>query len=264
MIFTDITSVGVKGDGMTDNSAAIQAALNLGGNWYFPPGAYNFNTTLNITKPSTRLVGANMSTSKLVYKGTGTAISTINQSTVTTMWCSFEDLMLYTPNITIGFILNFMSMQQCRIKNLWLIGSGSANCTGLHIGANWVVTEGTYNIIEGCYIGLVKNGIVFTDGANNNTIIGCRFQPSVSGGNGVLMLGSAPDRISCNSIISNGFEYPGKISNGIYLAANAYNTTVIGNRFEQLATGLYIGPTSLNTKDTGQYYSGCTSNKVGS
>lgn len=48
---------GLVDDGATDNAAAIQAALNLGGRWMLPPtaGSYAVGSTLNVNVPGTEL-----------------------------------------------------------------------------------------------------------------------------------------------------------------------------------------------------------------
>jgi hypothetical protein len=52
---------GAKGDGVTDDTAAIQAAidsLTAGGEVYFPPGTYNISAALNLSTQSVVLRGA--------------------------------------------------------------------------------------------------------------------------------------------------------------------------------------------------------------
>ncbi|MDI9697436.1 glycosyl hydrolase family 28-related protein [Burkholderia cenocepacia] len=46
---------GVKGDGVTDDTAALQVALNAGIPLYFPPGTYLYGNTL---KATASIVGA--------------------------------------------------------------------------------------------------------------------------------------------------------------------------------------------------------------
>lgn len=55
----NVRTFGAVGDGVTDDAAAIQAAINAtqGIPLYFPRGLYRVNTTLNITTRSHRLVG---------------------------------------------------------------------------------------------------------------------------------------------------------------------------------------------------------------
>src|SRR5690349_1096688 len=54
---TNVKAMGAVGDGVTDDKLALQAALDLGGNIYFPPGDYRTSTTLKITKDGTRIFG---------------------------------------------------------------------------------------------------------------------------------------------------------------------------------------------------------------
>ena len=55
--FVSVKDFGATGDGTTNDTTAIQAAFNAGGNIYFPPGIYNYTSlTLNV---AARVVGAN-------------------------------------------------------------------------------------------------------------------------------------------------------------------------------------------------------------
>jgi len=56
----DVKGFGATGDGSTDDTAAIQAAItaNAGKAIYFPPGTYKTTGVINITSDYTRLVGA--------------------------------------------------------------------------------------------------------------------------------------------------------------------------------------------------------------
>lgn len=58
-------SYGATGNGVTDDTAAIQAAINAagaagGGVVYFPPGKYQVSTPLTLSSPQVRLVGAGL------------------------------------------------------------------------------------------------------------------------------------------------------------------------------------------------------------
>ena len=50
-VLTSVKAYGAKGDGLTDDTAAIQAAINTGLSLYFPPGVYKTTATLNVTSP---------------------------------------------------------------------------------------------------------------------------------------------------------------------------------------------------------------------
>lgn len=256
-----VTDAGAIGDGKTDNTIAIQSALNKGGNWYFPAGTYLYSSTLKLNNNATGLFGSNMSTSILLYTGDSYALSNGNINS-TLLFTQLSNLQFNAPNITLGFVLYLYSMQFSRLNNIWIIGSGLPGCSGMYINSNWLLTEATYNIIEGCYIGKVYNGLVFGDGANNCTISNSRFQTGISGGYGILAFPSAAGRSSCNSILQCGFEYPGQICNGINIAQNTNSYFLQGNRFESMNVGIHIGSTAIKTFDLGQYYSGCKTNKL--
>ena len=53
---TDVKTVGAKGDGVTDDTASIQAALNNGGCVYFPKGTYRITGSL-YPKSNTKMFG---------------------------------------------------------------------------------------------------------------------------------------------------------------------------------------------------------------
>jgi hypothetical protein len=72
----NVRDFGAKGDGTTDDSAAIQAALDLKGQVYIPTGTYLINTTLRI-KDNTKLYGDGIEATILKEGGAGTTLSTM-------------------------------------------------------------------------------------------------------------------------------------------------------------------------------------------
>ncbi len=50
-VLTSVKAYGAKGDGVTDDTAAIQAAINSGLSVYFPPGVYRTTATLTVQAP---------------------------------------------------------------------------------------------------------------------------------------------------------------------------------------------------------------------
>jgi len=72
----NVKDYGAKGDGATDDSAAIQAVLDLKGHVYIPSGTYVINTTLRI-KSNTMLYGDGIEATILKEGGAGTTLSTM-------------------------------------------------------------------------------------------------------------------------------------------------------------------------------------------
>jgi polygalacturonase len=56
----DVTRFGARGDGVTDDTAPLQAAIDAGGITFFPPGDYVCGTL--VMRKATRLMGANSGT----------------------------------------------------------------------------------------------------------------------------------------------------------------------------------------------------------
>lgn len=54
----NVKDYGAVGDGVHDDTAAIQAALDVGGPIYFPPGTYLVSKTLTVTVNGTQIIGA--------------------------------------------------------------------------------------------------------------------------------------------------------------------------------------------------------------
>ena len=75
----NVRDFGAKGDGITDDSAAIQAALDLQGRVYIPAGTYLVNTTLRI-KSNTKLYGDGIEATILKEGGDGTTLPGMNTS----------------------------------------------------------------------------------------------------------------------------------------------------------------------------------------
>ena len=77
--FVSVKDYGAVGDGVTDDTAAIQAALTVGGYIFFPAGNYLISSTLTLSKTS-YLTGAAASfgdsaaASNLVYTGSAVAL----------------------------------------------------------------------------------------------------------------------------------------------------------------------------------------------
>jgi parallel beta-helix repeat protein len=57
--YISVKDFGATGDGSTDDAAAVQLALNVAGNIYFPAGTYSIGTTLNVLSNTQVLLDQN-------------------------------------------------------------------------------------------------------------------------------------------------------------------------------------------------------------
>ena len=166
------TSVSVKdfgavGNGIADDTASIQAAINAvsltgGGTVYVPAGTYNItNIYLSKTMSSVwynpiQLVGAGrMSGNKtggtiLNHTGAGIAVwvgdytNNITATPYNSYYFSVKDLSLIgNANTTIGF--RFRQCYQLRLDNVTFNGTDGSSCTGMVFEA---CVEGLYNLLD--------------------------------------------------------------------------------------------------------------------
>lgn len=89
------------GDGTTDDTTAIQSALNLGVDVFLPPGTFKITSTLNFTVAGQRIIGSGISDCSLVFangSSDGLVCNALNS-------CSIEDVKLTGSSKTGGALL---------------------------------------------------------------------------------------------------------------------------------------------------------------
>lgn len=119
-VFYNVRSYGAKGDGVTDDTAAVQAAIDdprnsslIGGTVFLPKGTYVVSNL--VVKHRVRLVGAGMRLTVLKAKAgsTATGLLTLNQ----------------------GYA------QSSDIQDLSIVGGGNAGQHGIHFVATGIVPD---------------------------------------------------------------------------------------------------------------------------
>lgn len=258
-----VRQFGAKGDNVQDDQPFIQAALDAVKAVYVPAGSYKLGAPIDLKANGYSILGENMNNAVFTSTGTHSLIRNPDSATTSRLFCEVLNVKLIATSIGANIVLDWTSCQLGTIDRVWILGQSTAGCDALRLAAVWTVTECTYNVVSRCLIGLCATGIRITDGANNNTIRESRVQPSFAGGVGVLLTATAADRVSSNSIINNGFEFPGQISNGINVLQNCSNIRIQNNRFESLLNGIIIGATGnskITALPTDNYFSSNTTN----
>jgi hypothetical protein len=231
-VYHNIKTLGAVDDGATDNSAALQAAINAGHAVMIPEGTFNFSTTLLLRKDSV-IVGVGKR-SVLRYTGAGVALREPEGSYVN----GYDNLKL------INFTLTTSSNSQ----------------TGIELTNNYQVTmDGLY--INGNSSGFRTAGINIIGGSptTNSAIIRIiNGEIWLCAGDGVRISGpggAAAVWIERNHITGNAFgvnqtlpgsNYPsvnlqvknnvieGNVSGGVN-AEILYASSITGNYFENIA-----------------------------
>lgn len=219
---SNVKFYGAKGDGVTNDTAAFNAALAAYCPIYVPEGTYVIAGT--ITMPAgTELVGLCKNSTILRFTGTAANYDGIIMNTDSSL---INIRTTYTGgNVTtstaVSIIGNSTNITNC------LIGSASTETeTAFGIGFDAAVTR---NVITNNYIHGVISAIRFTAASTSNRI-----------SNNTLSAGTAGTSINyttagvSNTLINNQLRSNGGASTGIN--TGAANITSIGNTFVSITT----------------------------
>jgi hypothetical protein len=157
---TEIVSVrdfGARGDGVTDDTAAIQAAFTNGGVVYFPPGTYKISSSLNLD------------ISVAGIKGLGQVV--IDASTVTDP----QAINVYST-ATYGQSAGLNTWQRI-IEGVSFKGSAAGTLAGIAIGKIGAAYSQSHDImVKDCGFYSFQIGVVFTDNAWRTHFQRCGFE----------------------------------------------------------------------------------------
>ena len=235
---------GAKGDGSTDDSAALQAwlsAIPQGGTGYLPAASNNYYKigTALTHNGYVNLIGEGVA-SRIHYTGSGIALSLGSGATNGPRFSKLHNLYL-TGTSSAGGGLHVQEAQEGLLLDQVFIDSFSgAGAYAMRMSASWDVTILGGHLKSSGYGLLADATTVNGISVNNNvTILGCDMSGNTTGldfasGEGLLVAGcdfsncttgielgratSSPSVVSNATIISNYFE----CTNCIYLGRGAY------------------------------------------
>jgi len=251
---------GAKGDSTTDDTTALQAWLNIGGNLWAPAGNYKITAALKWAIDNTWIQGAGRSLTIFNFNFSGpSALLSSTQGTTQRLYCRASDIQ-FLDNGGVSRIVDLKDMMFCYLERCFTFGKGAASSIGIYMASTNTTLQCTYNVLRDHYNGNTQYGVYMTDGANANLIEGGRFQSPVSGAIGILLTATALNNVNGNTILGVGIEQPSNTLIGIQCNGNTSGTTIISPRLEQLSTGIVIQSTDIGVTVVNPYYDSCTTN----
>ena len=218
----DVTTFGATGNGVTDDAAAIQAAIDYCESFslsplYLPPGTYIINVPLVIIQTRFNIIGSSMWRS-VIATGPTWVGAKILDFTGNKSWLSVCDLYIRGPGAVVGSPIGmyFDITVSVELKNILFRLCG----TGLDIDGNTALRmENVY--ATGNYTGAKLAGI------RSISSINCVFESSETIG---LWMSDVSDSVFINMWMEANVGY------GLYAAAACHNNTFIGGYWAHSGT----------------------------
>lgn len=226
---------GAKGDGSTNDTAAIQAAINAlptnGGTVFFPAGEYVTTAALTVSS-GVRLVGESIRNT-LIYTSSSDTLIKVSNTNAYNKAIILEHLKLGTSSATpVGIDARFMTeslINHCSTYGFSLYGMQFGGSTTDGVNASWS------NVVRNCFIEgsptcVYIGGDHSTGGSPANwiTIEGCKITPTdIASSIGIDLVNGDSTRIINNDI--------GYVANATGVVIRAATAGVIAhNRFESI------------------------------
>lgn len=234
--YVSVKDFGAVGNGVADDTAAIQAALDTGRSVYFPDGTYSVSSRLTVVNPNVQIYGPGIIKPSATWTGIGTTKSVLTidaaASNVTISGLTFD-----SDDTIIGSQINFQiesfapqtMVTNCRFLNSVMIGGASGSCVAFRTTSPYSQAIGNYTENT--------NGAIFVQGAKcvvaNNTCVDPNDVGIVLNGPqcvGCVVSGNIIDNASFNSL-----------SGGILVEEAANQWVIEGNTVFGLNNGIGIG-----------------------
>lgn len=185
--FVSVKDFGAVGDGTTDDTTAIQLALNTGRAVLAPKGTYKLTSTLNVTVDNTGLIGEGKGT--VFAPGAGTSdIFSLGDGTNEISGLRFENFTIWpSATRTGGYAFNcrFTTDSVWRNVRVGTIDNYVANGNTHRLYNGWYFDRFSQNMIDGGELVVANDGIK-TRG-NSDQSFGAEL--SIDGGLRIVFLG---------------------------------------------------------------------------
>lgn len=237
--WVSVKDFGAVGDGVTDDTAEIQAAINSGAtNIYVPPGSYKITSTITLS-----------TTRDLTFKGagrdaTGFLTTITDGSPVFVISGQWHDIGEFKINSTTGSLQNFVGIQA---------GNQSANTSftrsrlrvKVSNAATGVEVRGWINNLD-IFTTICTRG--FKGRENNSCVIDLRTENCTQGFDIQTCYGTTFNNLldentftAGTTTVTNIFDdFQAVTINSIYVEGGSYSTTVISFAGTTASTGITI------------------------
>lgn len=239
--YVSVTTLGAKGDGITDDADAINAAAATNKNVYFPPGTYLVGSPIKCDLQGQSFFGDGYLATIKLKDGANCNI--------------FE----HTANVQLSYV---------EIKNLIVLGNKANNVSGCGVFGYKAVR---WNIHD-CFIGDVAGDAVYfygsdpggSNSAYANLVKDCRIITGESSGVHIGSWSSDNDILNCEigSFSGGAFDQAAVLvgsgtlrinschlwgsTSGVYLEANVSQVVIANNDIETCGTGVYMAGANNN------------------
>jgi len=215
-----VTDFGAAADGITDDTAAFNAALTAAKSVTIPPGTYLLASSVLMQVDGNRLIGSGNDTI-LNYTGSGTALDFNGK-----LYCSAENFKITSSTAAIGIDCGAVA-HYFRVHRVTLDGQVTAVPTGFTTAAIQI-ERSFYGEISHCDISYGIVGIYGFRECNGNFIRSNSVRQCKTG----IKITDTTDNSDGNSIIGNEIESAATGSDYGIVLLGADSTMVIGNRIE--------------------------------
>lgn len=257
----NVKAYGAVGDGVTDDTAAIQAAINalpaVGGVVFLPTGIYRINAPLTVTKDSVIIEGAGIGNPFGTYSGPEFSGPMTQGGTVITASPGFSGT--YMVNVaTTDRALRGVHLRHFSLAGFSLPGSTS----GIHFQVHKGSIQDVYVVyMTNLGIHLSSTSATWYGGNYDNILSNVRIEHS--GSHGLRFTSWAGDNLITNCIINDvgancvsGDDLsPANIFTGCYfydatgkgIELDTFHTKIVNTRIQDCNGGIYL---------SGQWWSG--------
>ena len=241
--YINVKDYGAIGDGITDDTEAIQRALDVAyKEVFFPKGTYLISNTLNVTSHKKIYgEGRNNTVIKVCNEFNGSAMRGFDISNRRLFAIKISDLSIITHLNTISPCLDLSNLSYSTLENVSVNVSGATHTNHADaIGINMTPTDTSftfcgYNNFIDCFVSGFRHGI---DIYGNDILIRGGFY-NANSHIGINLCGGDVINIFNTEVSSNGRNYPSDNRYGIYIAG-CNNVNIEGNWHE------YNSPSATN------------------